>query len=156
GILGGVGQAVDDDPAGADLGGLTLGRRRLNGAVDGDAGADAEMKYLGCVVGQRVLGDDLDVAHAAAVVQLQEAEAALGVAARPHPALQTHVAADRFHLARLRDRHLFHDRNPSAWPSLIERLQSFRVAVWRREGNWEPSLEIPCRMRYFLPIPVLN
>ena len=47
---------------------------------------------------------------AGAVVDLQEAEAALGVAARAHPALQHAFPADRFRAPRLRHADLFHRR----------------------------------------------
>src|SRR5579875_3540629 len=59
------------------------------------------MQDLALVVGQRILGDDLDVALAGAVVDFEEAEAALGIAARTEPALQAHLSANRFDLPRL-------------------------------------------------------
>src|SRR5260370_13891001 len=70
------------------------------------------MEHFALVVGQRILGEDLDVAEAGAVVQLDEAEAALGIAPGAHPTLQPHLAADGLHLAGLGDADLVHDEPP--------------------------------------------
>ena len=83
----GVGGAVDGDGVGGHLGRLPLGRRRLDLAGDGDATAGGQVLDLRLVIGQRGGGDDLDVALRRAVIQLEEAEAALGVAPGADPAL---------------------------------------------------------------------
>src|SRR5947209_1923211 len=70
------------------------------------------MQYLALVIGQGARGDDLEVAKRRAIVQLDEAEAALGVAPRPHPALHEDVLADRLRLPRLHHADLFHDCLP--------------------------------------------
>ena len=89
-----VGAAVDVDLRRLDLGGLPLRRRLQHFALDADAGAGRQVLDLRFVVRQRRLGDDLDVAQAGAVVEFEEAEAALGVAAGADPALQDDVFAD--------------------------------------------------------------
>src|SRR5207249_2954404 len=76
-----VGIAVDGDALGVQLGGLPLGGRFFHLADDGDAGAGAEFLDLALVVGQLAVGDDLQVTLAGAVVEFEEAEAALGIAA---------------------------------------------------------------------------
>ena len=75
-----IGPAVDHDLLRQHLRRLSLGRRGADQPLHGDAATDGEFLDLTLVVRQRVLGDHLDVAEGRAVVQLQEAEAALGVA----------------------------------------------------------------------------
>src|SRR5262249_45223199 len=104
-----VGRAVDGDAGGVDLGRLALGGGLADLPDDGDARAGGEVLDLAVVVGQPGVGDDLDVALAGAVVDLDEAEAALGVAARADPPLQLHLLADRALAARLGDADLLHD-----------------------------------------------
>src|SRR5262245_64802240 len=91
-----------------DFGGLPLCRRRLDLALDDDAGTGVQVLDDGLVVGQFAGGDDLDVALAGAVVEFEEAEAALGVAAGADPALQRDLAADRLDPARVGDGDLVH------------------------------------------------
>ena len=91
----GIAPAVDDQLGGVQLGGLLGAAGGLYLAAGGDAAAGREMLHFGLVVGQLRVGDDLDIRQARAVVQLQKAEAALGVAARADPALQRGCAADR-------------------------------------------------------------
>ena len=105
-----VGPAVDGDFLGQHLGRLPLGRRGADHALDGDAATGGELEDLALVVRQRGLGDDLDVAEARAVVEFEEAEAALGIAARAHPALQHAFAADRLRAPRSGHADLFHRR----------------------------------------------
>ena len=63
---------------------------------------------LALVVGQLAVGDDLHVAQAGAVVELDEAEAALGVAAGANPAAKQDLAADGFDSAGVGDGDRFH------------------------------------------------
>src|SRR5262249_52360849 len=104
-----IGPAVDLDALSQHLGGLALGRRGADGAGDGDAAADRKLFDLRFIVGQRRFGEDLHVALAGAVVQLEEAEATFGIAAGADPALQTDLLADGFDLAGLGDSNFFHD-----------------------------------------------
>ena len=62
---------------------------------DGHAAAGRELLDLRFVVRQLRVGDDLDVGQARAVVELEEAEAALGVAAGADPAADGRLFADR-------------------------------------------------------------
>ena len=66
------------------------------------------------VVRQFARRDDLHVALARAVVEFDEAEAALGVAARAHPASQAHLLADGLGLAGLGHGDLFHEESPGS------------------------------------------
>src|SRR5262249_47948043 len=84
-----------------DLGGLTLGRGLLHGPLDADARAGRQMLDLGLVVGKRCLGEDLDVAKTRAVVEFEEAEPPLAIAARANPARENDVFADGFLAASL-------------------------------------------------------
>ena len=67
-----------------------------------------ELLHFGFVVRQLRVGDDLDVGQAGAVVELEEAEAALGIAARANPALQRDRPADRSRLSRILDAQRIH------------------------------------------------
>ena len=96
GIRGRVGHAVDGDGRGLDLGRLALARRRLHQAGDADAATGREPLDFRFVVRQAGFGEHLDVAEAGAVVDFQEAEAGLRVAAGADPALQDHFAANGF------------------------------------------------------------
>src|SRR5262249_6751008 len=104
-----VGRAVDGDGVGGHLGRLPLGRPRLDLAGDGAATAGGELVDFRVVVGQGGGGDDLHVALRGAVVDFEEVEAALGVAAGAHPALELDVFADRPDLTSLGDGDVFHD-----------------------------------------------
>ena len=64
--------------------------------VTRDAAAGRKALDLRLVVRQAAFGDHLDVAEAGAVVDFQEAEAGLRVAAGADPAVEDHFAADRF------------------------------------------------------------
>ena len=66
------------------------------------------MLDLRLVVGQGRLGNDLNVAEARTVIQLEKAEAAFGVAAGPYPAVQLNLSADALAPPRLGDRYTFH------------------------------------------------
>ncbi len=103
-----IGLTVNLDAAGRHFGGLSLGRRGFDLAFDRHAAARAGVLDLGFVVGQLRRGDDLQVRQATAVVDLQEAEARLGVAPRADPALHAHLPADGRGLACLLNRDLFH------------------------------------------------
>ena len=103
-----IGPAVDNDLSRVHFGFLSLRRRLPNFARDGNAATGSQMLDLRLVVGQGRLGDDLNVAEARAIVQLEKAEAALGVAAGPHPAVQLNLSADALGPPRLGDRYTFH------------------------------------------------
>jgi len=91
----GIAPAVDDDLGRLDFGRLPFRGGYQHFAVDGDGAADVELLDLGFVVGQIAVCDDLDVAEARAVVELDEAEAPLGIAACADPAF------DRERIVRL-------------------------------------------------------
>src|SRR5262249_48840270 len=82
---------------GVNLGGLPLGGRRLDLALDGHAGPGVQVLDHRFVIRQLTWGDDLDVALTGAIVEFDETEPAFGVAPRAHPAAQQHLLADRFH-----------------------------------------------------------
>ena len=94
GIRFGIGPAVDRDLRRLHFGGLTFRGRLPHRPLDGDAAAGVELFHIGFVVGQSGLGDDLDIAHAGAVIEFEEAEAPLGIAAGANPTLQKHVFAN--------------------------------------------------------------
>ncbi|KKK62440.1 hypothetical protein LCGC14_3004300 [marine sediment metagenome] len=82
-----VGQAVDDYLLGLDLGRLPLAGRLFDQSDHADATAGRELFDFRLVVFQFGVGDDLDIVEAGAVVELDEAEAGLAVAARTNPTL---------------------------------------------------------------------
>ena len=96
GIGGHVGRAVDGDGRGVDFGRLALAGRRLYQARDRNAATGRKVFDFRLVVRQAALGDHLHVAEAGAVVDFQETEAGLRVAAGADPAVEDHFAADRF------------------------------------------------------------
>ena len=69
-----------------NFGRLPLGRRGFHFALDDDAGPRVQVLDLAFVVGQFAGRDDLDVPLAGAVVEFDEAEPALGIAAGADPA----------------------------------------------------------------------
>src|SRR5271167_4786537 len=89
-----VGGAVNGDLAGVHFGSLPLGRRRLDFALNAEAGPGGEVLDGAVVVVELAVGDDLRVAETGAVVDFEEAEAAFGVTARAQPALQQNALAD--------------------------------------------------------------
>src|SRR5262249_16516158 len=97
-----VGLADDGDGVGLDLRGLPLGGRGADLAGHAATGADGEAEDVTLVIRELAVGDDRDVAETGAVVELDEAEAALGVAPGAHPAPQPDAPADRLRLPRLR------------------------------------------------------
>ena len=92
------------------LGRLPFGGRLPHLAFDRDAATGREAADLAFVVFQLRVGDDLDIRLRRAVVQLQKAESALGIAARANPALQTNIAANRRRFTSRADAHSFHRR----------------------------------------------
>ena len=92
GVRGRVGQAVDRDGRGVNFRGLSLAGRRLDHARNGDAAAGGKVLDFRLVIRQAALGNHLDVAEARAVVDFQEAEAGLGVAAGADPAVERDFA----------------------------------------------------------------
>src|SRR5262249_15378062 len=109
GIRFGIGPAVHGDAFRENFGRLPLSGRLPHVADDGDTGPGRQLFDLRLIVRQSAFGDDLDVAEARAVVELEEAEATLRIAASANPALELHVLADHHFLARLGDADLFHD-----------------------------------------------
>jgi hypothetical protein len=107
-VLFGIGPAVDGHLRGVDLGGLLLAAGGFHFATNGDAAAGREMFDFGLVVRQVLVGDDLDIGEAGAVVDFEEAEAAFGVAAGADPALQRGLAADGRRLAGFANGEFFH------------------------------------------------
>ena len=103
------------DLARVHLGRLPLGRRRLHLALDDDAGPGVQVLDLALVVGQFARGDDLHVALARAVVELDEAEAALGVAAGADPAAEADLAADGLRGAGVGDGDRVHAALRDGW-----------------------------------------
>ena len=97
----GVGPAMYGDTAGLDLGGLAFAGRGLHEPLDVHAATGREALDVRLVIGQRGLGQHLDITETGAVVDLDEAEARLGVAARAHPALEEDFAPDRIATAGL-------------------------------------------------------
>ena len=93
---------------GQDLGRLPLGRRGSHGSLNGDGAAGAELLDFALVIGERGLGEDLHVALAGAVVDFEEAEALLGIAAGANPALKENFLADGVFLPCLGDGDFFH------------------------------------------------
>jgi len=93
---------------GGDFRRLALAARRLYQADHGDAATGRKPFDFGLVIGQLVIGDDLQVAQAGTVVDLQKTEAALRVAAGPDPALHANLTADRFRTASFDHAYLFH------------------------------------------------
>ncbi len=108
----GIGQPVQGDGLRLHLGGLPFGRRLLEHSHYADAGSGRELLHLALVIGQRGLGEDLDIAERRSVVEFEETESGLRVAARPHPTLQEHFAADVFGPPRLGHAHSLHFRTP--------------------------------------------
>src|SRR5262249_9146086 len=102
GIIFGIGQAVNGNAAGMKLRGLALGGRLSNLAIDGNAAAGGELLDLTFVIGQRPVGDYLQVSLARTVVDLQKAKSALGIAARADPALHANGPSDRILVPGLR------------------------------------------------------
>jgi len=76
------------------LDGLSLARRLAQLALDPHGAAGHEVEHLALVVPQRALRDDLDAAQARAVIDVEEREAALGVATRANPSLHRDGRAD--------------------------------------------------------------
>jgi len=103
-----VGRPVHDHASRLDLCALALAGRLLDQALDGHAAPRREALDVALVVGERGFGEDLDIAQARAVVELEEAETGLRVASRADPALQGHFQADAFRPAGLSDRDLRH------------------------------------------------
>src|SRR5262249_24107303 len=108
GIRFGIGPAVDGNALSMDLRRLPLGGRGTDLADHADAGAGVELLDLRFVVRQLAVRYDLDIAEAGPVVELQKAEAALGVPPRAQPALQQSLLTDSPNLPRLGDCHFFH------------------------------------------------
>ncbi len=88
----GIGESVYFDKRGLQLGRLPFRRRGLEQSFDRHACARAELFDFAFVVGELAVGHDLQIAEAAAVVDLQKAETALAVAPRTNPAAQPHFA----------------------------------------------------------------
>ena len=106
----GVGPAVDGDARRpAPRSAWPLAGDALTSPIDGDAAAGGELLDFGLVVGQLAVGDDLHVAVAGAVVELEKAEAALGIAAGADPALHLDLLADRRLAASVGDRESCHE-----------------------------------------------
>ncbi len=93
---------------GLDLGGLALAERLAEEAGHGDAAPGGEVFDLRFVVRQRAFGHDLEVAEAGAVVEFQEAEAGLRVAAGADPAGERHFLAEMFGASGLGNGEFFH------------------------------------------------
>ena len=93
---------------GLEFGGLPLAGRRPQQAGHGDAAPGRKPLDFGFVVGQRRLGDDLEVAEAGAVVEFQEAEAGLRVAAGADPAGERHLLAEMVGASGLGNGESFH------------------------------------------------
>ncbi len=88
-----VGPAVNGDGFGQHFRDLTLGGGLADLAVDSDAAAGGQLLDLAIVIGQRAVRHHLQVALAGAVIDLQETEASLGIAARADPALHANGLA---------------------------------------------------------------
>jgi hypothetical protein len=84
-----------DDGVGQELDGLALGRRCSDGAGDGNGAAHGQMQDLVLVVGEGRRSNHLDGVEAGPVVDVQEREPGLRIAACPDPALDRRPRADR-------------------------------------------------------------
>src|SRR5262249_57421940 len=111
------GIAEEFDLAREHLGDLTLGRRGLHLAVDHDAGAGVEVLDHGLIVRQFARRDHLHIPLARAVVQLDEAEPALGVAAGADPAPEPGPPPHPLDLSGLRHRGPVPDLLPHESPT---------------------------------------
>ena len=81
----GIGPAVDDDFGASTSVACPLPPEAFTSPSNRDAAAGGEVLHFGFVVGERAVGDDLQVGQRGAVVELEEAEAALGIAAGANP-----------------------------------------------------------------------
>ena len=124
----GVGVAEEFDGGGVNLRGLPLRGRRLHFAVDAHARAGAEVFHDRFVVGKFARRDDLHVPLARAVVQFDEAESALGIAARANPTAQANELADALGLASLGHGDDIH--------RAVSRKRCCHFLLWQLEASW--------------------
>ncbi len=90
----GIGESVHLDRRRLQLHSLALAWGLGQDAGDRDRAPDGEADDVALVVGQLAVGDDLQPGEAGAVVQLDEREAALRIAAGPDPAGDLDLGAD--------------------------------------------------------------
>ena len=107
-----IGPAVDGHAPRLDFGGLALAGRRLDQPLDAHAASGREPLDFRFVVRQRRLGQHLDVAETRAVVEFQEAETGLGIAAGADPALHACFPSNGVRPPRLGHREFFHRLQP--------------------------------------------
>src|SRR5262249_47955490 len=91
------------------------------------------------VIWQLLIGNDLHISLAGAVVELEEAEASLGIAPRADPALELDAFADRFDLAGCGHGQFFHDhpfRSSSAKRSRSDKDNPGRTDPPSRISFW--------------------
>lgn len=104
----GIGQTVNDQRSGNDLGRLAFPLRGFDVTVDRDAAAGGKVFDIRVVIVELRITDNLDIRQAAAIVEFEEAEARFRVTPSADPALQPHLASDSGLLACLGDAEFFH------------------------------------------------
>ena len=88
-----IGPAVDLDLGGLEFHGLALGRRGGKPAADPHRAAGGEAEDILLISGQALFGNDLEVGHAGAVIDLEKGKI-LAVAAGADPAAYFHCLAE--------------------------------------------------------------
>ncbi len=119
GIGFGIGPAVHDQALGDQFGRLSTAAGGLDLTLDAHRAAGGQVFDFRLVVGQILLGDDLQITEARPVVQFQEGKPPLGVPPSAYPAPHARGLADRAFLAGVFDAKCFHRRRSLATPGGI-------------------------------------
>jgi len=91
GISLGIGLTQQEHPRGLDLKTLALGRAVHEPALNYNGRPAGQVKNIVLVVGELLVGDDLNVVQARAVIESQKAESPLACPDRPDPSAEGHL-----------------------------------------------------------------
>lgn len=103
GVVIGIGMPGNGDSGRREFGGLSLTLAGFEFTFDDETTSDGQGEDFGLVVWEGLVGDDLEVPHAGAIVDFNEAEAPFAIASRSDPATNLDILADRFWCASFGD-----------------------------------------------------
>ena len=103
---------MDLDATGVQLRGLPLTAGLFQHALGGDAATSRKLLDVGVVVRQITIRDDLEVGHAASIVEFKETETTFGISPRANPSLKPHVATNALGLPRFDNVEILHRSVP--------------------------------------------